>query len=128
MSFFKDFKEDLSQAVNELLPGEEELKSSIPNQQDLVVNTLEQEVDVQSELKKLEGLFEKVDETAARKPERPVVPKPGSNSGGTKGAESAKRTERTKKRSKDRKSCGRGAKGGNDCEYREHYEWGKRCK
>ncbi len=76
MSFFKDFKEDLSQAVNELLPGEEELKSSIPNQQDLVVNTLEQEVDVQSELKKLEGLFEKVDETAARKPERPVVPKP----------------------------------------------------
>lgn len=37
MSFFKDFKEDLSQAVNELLPGEEELKSSIPNQQDLVV-------------------------------------------------------------------------------------------
>ena len=76
MSFFKDFKEDLSQAVNELLPGEEELKSSIPNQQDLVVNTLEQEVDVQFELKKLEGLFEKVDETAARKPERPVVPKP----------------------------------------------------
>ena len=76
MSFFKDFKEDLSQAVNELLPGEEELKSSIPNQQDLVVNTLEQEVDVQTEWKKLEGLLEKVDETAARKPERPVVPKP----------------------------------------------------
>lgn len=76
MSFFKDFKEDLSQAVNELLPGEEELKPSLPNQQDLVVNTLEQEVDVQSELKKLEGLFEKVDETAARQPERPVAPKP----------------------------------------------------
>ena len=67
MSFFKEFKDDLSQAVNELLPGEEELKATVPEQPDLVVNTLEQEVDVQSELKKLEGLFEKVDETAARR-------------------------------------------------------------
>lgn len=56
MSFFKDFKEDLSQAVNELLPGEEELKTAAPERPELVVNTLEQEVDVQSELKKLEGL------------------------------------------------------------------------
>ncbi|MEH2942447.1 polymer-forming cytoskeletal protein [Lachnospiraceae bacterium KK002] len=74
MSFFKEFKDDLSQAVNELLPGEEELKAATPEQPDLVVNTLEQEVDVQSELKKLEGLFEKVDETAARRAEKPVVP------------------------------------------------------
>lgn len=74
MSFFKEFKDDLSQAVNELLPGEEELKAAAPEQSDLVVNTLEQEVDVQSELKKLEGLFEKVDETAARRAEKPVVP------------------------------------------------------
>ena len=73
MSFFKDFKEDLSQAVNELLPGEELTKTS-SGQSDLVINTLEQEVDVQSELKKLEGLFEKVDETATRRPERPVAP------------------------------------------------------
>ena len=62
MSFFKDFKEDLSQAVNELLPGEELTGSTLPKQPDLVVNTLEQEVDVESELKKLEGLFEKVEE------------------------------------------------------------------
>ena len=74
MSYFKDFKEDLSQAVNELLPGEEELKAAAPEHPELVVNTLEQEVDVQSELKKLEGLFEKVDEVAAKQPERPEKP------------------------------------------------------
>ena len=51
MSFFKDFKEDLSQAVNELLPGEEMTENVQPGQSDLLVNTLEQEVDVESELK-----------------------------------------------------------------------------
>lgn len=66
MSFFKDFKEDLSQAVNELLPGEEELKEEAAQMQpELVVNTLEQEVDVKSEL---EGLFEKVGKEAAEEP------------------------------------------------------------
>lgn len=73
MSFFKDFKEDLSQAVNELLPGEE-MKTAVPGQPDLVVNTLEQEVDVESELKKLEGLFEKVEGNVAKRPERPAAP------------------------------------------------------
>ena len=71
MSFFKDFKEDLSQAVNELLPGEELQGNTIPKQPDLVVNTLEQEVDVESELKKLEGLFEKADKP--KPAEKPVV-------------------------------------------------------
>ncbi len=75
MSFFKDFKEDLSQAVNELLPGEE-MKTAVPGQPELVVNTLEQEVDVESELKKLEGLFEKVEGNSAKRPERPAVPAP----------------------------------------------------
>ena len=73
MSFFKDFKEDLSQAVNELLPGEEMAKAG-SGQPDLVINTLEQEVDVESELKKLEGLFEKVDGTAPKRQERPAAP------------------------------------------------------
>ena len=66
MSFFKDFKDDLFQAVNDILPPEEEGKGTEAGGQELhpemVVNTLEQEVDVQSELKKLEGLFEKVGE------------------------------------------------------------------
>ncbi len=64
MSFF-----NLSQAVNELLPGEE-MKTAVPGQPELVVNTLEQEVDVESELKKLEGLFEKVEGNSAKRPER----------------------------------------------------------
>ncbi|MEG1291414.1 MAG: polymer-forming cytoskeletal protein [Lachnospiraceae bacterium] len=61
MSFFKDFKEDFSQAVNELVPGEEISEEKKKEQSDLVVNTLEQEVDVKSELQKLEGMFEKVE-------------------------------------------------------------------
>ena len=75
MSFFKDFKEDLSQAVNELLPGEE-MKTAVPGQPELVVNTLEQEVDVESELKTLEGLFEKVEGNSAKRPERPAASAP----------------------------------------------------
>lgn len=58
MSFFKDFKEDFSQAVNELMPGEDVAEK----EEDLVVNTLEQELDAKAELDKLEGLFEKVEE------------------------------------------------------------------
>lgn len=83
MSFFKDFKEDLSQAVNELLPGEAELKEEAAQMQpELVVNTLEQEVDVKSELKKMEGLFEKVGKNEAKEepliltPEEPSEPEP----------------------------------------------------
>lgn len=83
MSFFKDFKEDLSQAVNELLPGEAELKEEAAQMRpEMVVNTLEQEVDVKSELKKMEGLFEKVDRKNAEDkpliltPEEPKQPAP----------------------------------------------------
>jgi len=62
MSFFKDFKDDLSQAVNELMPGEnladdEELEES----PEMVVNTLEGELDIESELSRLDGLLEPVD-------------------------------------------------------------------
>lgn len=59
MGFFKDFKEDFSQAVNELIPGEDSLETGT-NEDDLVVNTLEGEVDVESELSKLDGLLEQV--------------------------------------------------------------------
>ena len=37
MSFFKDFKEDLSQAVNELLPGEELQGNTLQKQPDLEI-------------------------------------------------------------------------------------------
>lgn len=69
MSFFKDFKEDLSQAVNELLPGEDLAEPG--DEQDVVVNTLEEEIDVQSELSKLDGLLEKVSRDANEPTKRP---------------------------------------------------------
>lgn len=59
MGFFKDFKDDLSQAVNELMPGEEGTQAGA-NHSEMVVNTLEDEVDVESELSKLDGLLEQV--------------------------------------------------------------------
>lgn len=59
MGFFKDFKDDFSQAVNELMPGEGSAGTE-ETEDDLVVNTLEGEVDVESELSKLDGLLEQV--------------------------------------------------------------------
>lgn len=89
MSFFKDFKEDLSQAVNELLPGEAELKEEAAQMHpDLVVNTLEQEVDVKSELKKMEGLFEKVGKEAVQ--EGPMILTPESPTNLAKNPKKAK--------------------------------------
>ncbi|MCM1282138.1 MAG: polymer-forming cytoskeletal protein [Muribaculaceae bacterium] len=59
MGLFKDFKEDFSQAVNEMMPGadipQEEVKDDA-----LVVDTLSEDVDVRSELSKLDGLLEEV--------------------------------------------------------------------
>lgn len=59
MGLFKDFKEDWSQAVNELIPGGD----NVENDDNLVVDTLGEDVDVQSELSKLDGLLEQVKET-----------------------------------------------------------------
>lgn len=73
MSFFKDFKDDLFQAVNDILPpeGEGTEAGGQEGHPEMVVNTLEQEVDVQSELKKLEGLFEKVGDPSGTPGEPP---------------------------------------------------------
>ncbi len=61
MSFFKDFKDDLSLAVNELLPGEDlENDDDLGEESDMMVNTLEGELDIESELSKLDGLLEQV--------------------------------------------------------------------
>jgi cytoskeletal protein CcmA (bactofilin family) len=60
MSFFKDFKEDLSQAAKELMPGDENQQEELDDDSEMVVNTLESELDVESELSKLDGLLEKV--------------------------------------------------------------------
>ena len=54
MGFFKEFKEDFSDAVDELIPGGEALP-----EEEVMVNTLDNDVDVNSELSKLDGLLEK---------------------------------------------------------------------
>ena len=76
MGFFKDFKDDFSQAMNEIIPGEEPLEKEDTLSDDLVVNTLEEEVDVESELSKLDGLLEQVtkQEEAKAATKQPVEP------------------------------------------------------
>lgn len=71
MGLFKDFKQDFSQAVNELVPGGEVLEENIE------VDTLSEDVDVKTELSKLDGLLEQVKEETV-KPEsvKPVVEVP----------------------------------------------------
>jgi cytoskeletal protein CcmA (bactofilin family) len=65
MGFFKDFKEDFNDAVNELVPGGDTTAS-----EEVMVNTLDGDIDVESELTKLDGLLEqvskKVDEPAVK--------------------------------------------------------------
>ncbi len=62
MSFFKDFKDDLSLAVNELLPGEDfEMEEEMDDSSEMMVNTLDGDLDIESELSKLDGLLEHVD-------------------------------------------------------------------
>ena len=63
MGLFKDFKEDWSQAINELVPGGE-----VEKEDDLEVDTLGENVDVQSELSKLDGLLEQVKEMPVAEP------------------------------------------------------------
>lgn len=59
MGLFKDFKEDFSQAVNEMMPGSD-AQAKEEKTEDLVVNTLGEDVDVKTELSKLDGLLEQV--------------------------------------------------------------------
>jgi cytoskeletal protein CcmA (bactofilin family) len=55
MSFFKDFKEDLSQAVNELVPGEDGMTDDMDGE----VNTLDVDsLDLQKELDKLGDMLD----------------------------------------------------------------------
>lgn len=72
MGLFKDFKEDFSQAVNEMMPGAEPQEKADLSE-DLVVDTLGENVDVESELSKLDGLLEQVSPEEKKKEEKPVV-------------------------------------------------------
>ncbi len=62
MGFFKDFKEDFSEAINDLVPGGDDRSYKDAD----LLDTIENDVDVKNELSKLDGLLEqaskKVDE------------------------------------------------------------------
>ena len=62
MGFFKDFKDDFSQAMNELLPGEDPI-----DEEPIEVNTLGDELDVAGELSKLDGLLQQVEKKTSEK-------------------------------------------------------------
>ena len=68
---FKDFKDDLSQAVNDIVDEEKETEAA--NSENMEVNTLESEdsVDMKTELAKLDGLLEQV---SAKKEEPQTQP------------------------------------------------------
>ena len=69
MGLFKEFKDDFSQAVNELVPGdvpEKEVEPKAQTADNLVVDTIGENVDVASELSKLDGLLEHVEEQPQR--------------------------------------------------------------
>ena len=69
MGFFKDFKEDFNDALDEMAGAEE-----TPNEE-VMVNTLDGDIDVESELNKLDGLLEQV----TKKVETPVANKAEAN-------------------------------------------------
>ncbi len=66
MGFFKDFKDDFSQALNELMPGDDSaLAEETENEafeESLMINTIDDGLDVEAELNKLDGLLMKVEE------------------------------------------------------------------
>ena len=71
MGFFKDFKDDFSQALNELLPGDD-----FTEEEDIQVNTLDNELDVEQELSKLDGLLEQVEKKTSQPVHVSVEPEP----------------------------------------------------
>lgn len=73
MGFFKDFKEDFNDALDEMTGTEE------TSTEEVMVNTLDGDIDVESELNKLDGLLEQVSkkvETPAEKATEAPVDEP----------------------------------------------------
>ena len=73
MGLFKDFKEDFSQATREMMPGTDAPKSKRADKQEqtaetAAVNALGDNVDVKSELSKLDGLLDQVKHEDASAP------------------------------------------------------------
>ena len=61
MGFFKEFKDDLSEAVDEIFPGDSVESSAAPKEAEKAnTDTLDTDLDVDTEFSKLDGLLEKV--------------------------------------------------------------------
>lgn len=63
MGLFKDFKEDFSQAAKELMPDNDVKNPAVNSADNIEVDTLGEDVDVKSELSKLDGLLEQVNDS-----------------------------------------------------------------
>ena len=57
MSFFKDFKDDFSEAVDELIPGD--TGATAESSRDMFAGRLDTDLDMENELSKLDGLLER---------------------------------------------------------------------
>ncbi len=84
MGFFKDFKDDFSQALNELMPGDDsadiEEAENEAFEESLMINTIDDGLDVEAELNKLDGLLMKVEEKANKSSEEPLTEEASSES------------------------------------------------
>lgn len=76
MGLFKDFKDDFSQAVNELVPGGEEVQAP---EETASVDSLKQDIDVKSEMSKLDGLLVEEAPAPAPAPAAQNVSAPAAN-------------------------------------------------
>ncbi len=68
MGFFKDFKEDFSEAVNDLVPGAEPKTYDDAD----MVDTLSDDMDVEVELSKLDGLLEQASKKVDAPEDKPA--------------------------------------------------------
>ena len=71
MGFFKDFKDDLAEAADELIPGG--MRDDDHMSSDISVGSMDSGLDVNSELSKLDGLLEQVAKKVDEPAPEPVV-------------------------------------------------------
>ena len=78
MGFFKEFKDDLAEAADELIPGGGRDDEELPS--DISVGSLDSSIDVSSELSKLDGLLEQVAKKVDEPEPKPVADIPQKES------------------------------------------------
>lgn len=69
MGFFKEFKDDFSEAVDEIISSDEGEVTS----EDDIINTLADNIDVDQEMTKLDGLLEKANESVMGEPKEDTM-------------------------------------------------------